>query len=315
MSGLVKESRTDGHATLTLSSASGDLEAVYAPGVGMVCCSLRHQGEELLGQRGGLEAYAEKGSTFGIPLLYPWANRLAAMSYAFDGTGVTLDPEKSPLHFDSAGLPMHGLLGASAYWDVTEAGAKDGAALLQARLDFSAHDELANAFPFRHMLEMEVSLDDQGLSVTTTVIPTGDDRVPVAFGYHPYLALPGGSRDGVQIELPVTRHALLEASGIPSGASEPANGEMAALGNREFDDLFDQLSDPKKFTLSGPGRTLELNFEQGYNFTQVYAPADQPFICFEPMTSPTNALISDDRLASVAPGEQFQASFRISLSS
>ena len=169
MSGLVKESRTDGHSTLTLSSASGDLEAVYAPGVGMVCCSLRHQGEELLGRRGGLEAYAEKGSTFGIPLLYPWANRLAAMSYAFDGTGVTLDPEKSPLHFDSAGLPMHGLLGASAYWDVTEAGAKDGAALLQARLDFSAHDELAGAFPFRHMLEMEVSLDDQGLSVTTTV--------------------------------------------------------------------------------------------------------------------------------------------------
>lgn len=78
MSASVTESTTDGHTTLTLTSASGELEAVYAPSVGMVCCSLRRNGDELLGQRGGLEAYAKKGSTFGIPLLYPWANRLAA---------------------------------------------------------------------------------------------------------------------------------------------------------------------------------------------------------------------------------------------
>ena len=117
-----------------MTSSSGELEAVYAPGVGMVCCSLRHRGEELLGQRGGLEAYATKGSTFGIPLLYPWANRLAAMNYSFEGVDVTLSADESPLHFDSAGLPMHGLLGASPYWEVVEAGESGGAALLQARL-------------------------------------------------------------------------------------------------------------------------------------------------------------------------------------
>ena len=38
--------------------------------------SLTHRGEELLGQRGGLPAYRERGATFGIPLLHPWANRL-----------------------------------------------------------------------------------------------------------------------------------------------------------------------------------------------------------------------------------------------
>ena len=56
-----------------------------------------------------------------------------------------------------------------------------------------------------------------------------------------------------------------------------------------------------------------LDFEGGYNFTQVYAPPEQPFICFEPMTAPTNALISSDHLSSVAPGEQFKATFRISV--
>ena len=64
-------------------------------------------------------------------------------------------------------------------------------------------------------------------------------------------------------------------------------------------------------TLSGPGREIALEFEGGYHFTQVYAPTDQPFICFEPMTAPTNALISGDRLGSVAPGEQFRAIFKL----
>ncbi|MCW2958793.1 MAG: aldose 1-epimerase [Solirubrobacterales bacterium] len=34
---------------------AGDLEATWLPGHGMVGASLRHRGEELLGQRGGLE--------------------------------------------------------------------------------------------------------------------------------------------------------------------------------------------------------------------------------------------------------------------
>jgi len=44
LAAAVTESTTDAHATLTLTSASGELEAVYAPGVGMVYCSLRRCG-------------------------------------------------------------------------------------------------------------------------------------------------------------------------------------------------------------------------------------------------------------------------------
>ena len=46
----------------------------------MVCCSLRHRGAELLDRGQGVEAYAQRGKTMGIPLLYPWANRLAGPS-------------------------------------------------------------------------------------------------------------------------------------------------------------------------------------------------------------------------------------------
>ena len=41
--------------------AAGALEASFAPAAGMVCHSLRHDGEELLAQRDGVEGYVRTG--------------------------------------------------------------------------------------------------------------------------------------------------------------------------------------------------------------------------------------------------------------
>ena len=60
----------------TVTISSPELQATFVPGAAMLCSSLRHEGDELLAQRSGVHAYAEHGSTMGIPLLYPWANRL-----------------------------------------------------------------------------------------------------------------------------------------------------------------------------------------------------------------------------------------------
>ena len=43
----------------------------------MIGTSLADDGVELLGQRRGLDAYVTDGKTMGIPMLYPWANRLS----------------------------------------------------------------------------------------------------------------------------------------------------------------------------------------------------------------------------------------------
>src|SRR3954452_23115221 len=97
----------------------------------MVGASLTHRGEELLGQRNGLPAYEAKGSTMGIPLLHPWANRLARTHYEGAGKSVTIDPDSPRVKLDPNGLPIHGLLTASPHW---RGDTQDGA--LQARLDF-----------------------------------------------------------------------------------------------------------------------------------------------------------------------------------
>jgi galactose mutarotase-like enzyme len=304
----VEETTREGYPALLLKD--GDLQATFAPKLGMIGASLVHEGEELLGQRNGLPAYEARGSTMGIPLLYPWANRLQGFTYEAAGKHVTIDPDSPLVKLDEHGIPIHGLLTASPHWQphTTCEGT------LQATLDYGAHPELLEAFPFPHELQMEIALSGGNrLTVTTTVIANQQSPVPVSFGYHPYLALPGIPRPDWHIELPVTQHLVLDDHSIPTGATEDADISPGPLGDATYDDGYAGLTgDPPTFVLEGGGRRIELSFVSGYEFAQVYAPPDQDVICFEPMTAATNALLAGG-LQTLEPGEQAQAAFSIAV--
>jgi aldose 1-epimerase len=170
---------------VTLRDPSSPLSAVYVPGAGMIATSLSDGGAELLGQRRGLDAYVSAGKTMGIPLLYPWANRLSARTYDVGGETVTLGPDAYGVRPDNNGLPIHGLLAAYPGWQTQQ----DSDQKLTAVLDFGAQEELHESFPFPHLLELTLELSDRTLTVSTTVTPTTDKAVPLAYGYHPYLVL------------------------------------------------------------------------------------------------------------------------------
>lgn len=218
---MVGERNEDGFAALTLESeALGGVEAIFVPEAGMVCCSLRHRGEELLGQRGGLNRYVESGSTMGIPFLHPWANRLGRGEFEIAGRAVNLDLPDLSLKRDGAGLPMHGLLTAARGWKVERHGEFDGGGVLAAGFDFGAYPALLAAFPFPHWVELEATLLGPVLTIVTTLRNDGDADLPVSFGFHPYLRLPGAKRGEWEMEAPVReRLELVPTSCRPAGAS------------------------------------------------------------------------------------------------
>ena len=292
-----------------LRSASRELEATLAPAANLVCASLRHRGAELLGQRGGVEAYVEKSSTMGIPLLHPWANRLAAPAYRVSGTEVRFDPASPLIKLDPGGLPIHGVAPRRLRWEVEESEPE----WLSARLRWEDEDLLA-VFPFRHELVTRVWIGDDGLSYRTTLRPTGEQPVPVAFGYHPYLVLPGVPRTEWEIELPVTRRLDLDARGIPTGEVDVVEESPGPLRERTYDDGYVDVAPGAAFVLAGGGRRLAIVFGEGYPCAQVFAPADQELIAYEPMTAPTNALLTGDRLPLAEPGAEFSAGFRLEVS-
>jgi aldose 1-epimerase len=292
----------------TCSLSAGDLEAVFWPEAGMLGVSLRHRGAELLRRIDNLDAARAKGSTAGIPLLYPWANRLASLRYRAAGRDVVLDPSSPQLHFDDRGLAMHGVPWGLLAWEVVEAKADS----VLARFAWDHPDPLA-VFPFPHGLQISVSLNSDSLILQTSVFANAGSPVPISFGFHPYFGLPQLPRAQWRLQLPAMRKLLLDAHGIPTGKQESFGPFDSMLANTSFDDGFASLDEQPAFSLSGAGRKITVTFLEGFPYAQVYAPIDKDFIALEPMTAPANALASGEGLRILAPGAQFHSSFRISV--
>ena len=309
---VIEQILFQGYPAHALIARESDVEAVFAPQIGMIGCSLTHGGEELLGHRGGLARYEATGSTMGIPLLHPWANRLAGLTYTAAGRTVRLDPDSPLVRTDPNGLPIHGVVNASPYWELGGTAAGDDAARLSARLDFAAHPELLVAFPFPHAIEIDVALRDATLTIRTTVA-AGESELPLSYGYHPYLRLPDVPRADWHVEVPLTQRLVLDERMIPTGATEEVEPFAGPLGERTFDDGYAGATDGTRFALAGGGRRIAVELVDGYRFAQVYAPESEDVICFEPMTAPTNALASGQDLELVPPGETRSATFAISV--
>ncbi len=290
-------------APLTIENEAGDLTAVIHPAAGMLLSSLRHRGDELLGQRRGIAAYLEHGKTMGIPLLYPWANRLGEDTFTVPGTGVQLDLEgaRAGLRRDPNGLPMHGVLAAERGWSWTPIDGFRVPSGVVGRFDFAGRPDLMASFPFAHAVEYRVELSDNALALSIAV-QAGAGPVPVAHGLHPYLTLPGVPREAWTVELPAREHLTLDARGLPAGPSEREPAWTGALGTRTFDDAYDGLAPGAAWVLEGGGRRITTTFDTGYPAAQVFAPADDAVICFEPMAAPTNALVTGRSLRVVPAG-------------
>lgn len=275
-----------GFETVTLHDRSSALTATFIPSAGMIATSLSDNGEELLGQRSGLQAYVSAHKTMGIPLLYPWANRLSGTRYRVGTTEVSLTPGTGGVHTDGHGAPIHGTLAGEPGWQVGE----QTQSTLTAELDFGSRPDLLACFPFPHVLGLAIRLADRTLTVRTTVTATTDVAVPLCFGFHPYLQLPGVARAEWSIETPEMQSRPVDECGIPTGTTVPHPAATGLLGDGVYDDGFDEVADGAVFAVSGGGRRIEVRFDQGYPAAQIYAPTADDVICFEPMAAPTDAL-------------------------
>ncbi|BBX32084.1 aldose 1-epimerase [Mycolicibacterium mageritense DSM 44476 = CIP 104973] len=291
---------------VTLHDPSSSLTATYVPVAGMVCTSLADDGVEFLGQRRGLQAYISSGKTMGIPILYPWANRLSASKYGINGAVVTLTPGVAGVRTDEHGVPIHGVLAANPGWLVIEQTDNK----LVAVLDWGGKPRLLATFPFPHILTMSVTLADRTLTVDTTVMPSTAASVPLCFGYHPYLKLPDVPREQWQLQTPTMRHLPVDNWGIPTGETAEWPGGTELLKTTELDHGFDQVRDGSVFAISGGGRRVEVTFNRGYQAAQLFAPGNDDVIGIEPMAAPTDALRRGNYPMAV-PGKPETSTFSI----
>jgi aldose 1-epimerase len=262
-----------------------------------------------------------KPALAGNPFLAPWANRLDQDAFYANGKKYALNSELGNIRRDQNKNPIHGLLAFSPHWRVVGVRAHAGAAEATSRLEYWKHPDLMAQFPFAHTIEMTYRLSDGALEVETRLENHAAEPMPVAIGYHPYFQVHDAPRDQWRAHVAARERMLLSKLLIPTGELQPANlADVVSLGGTQLDDVFTNLvrgADGRaEFWVQGERQKISVIYGPKYPVAVVYAPPGRGFICFEPMTAPTNALnlahqgIYKD-LQSVPPGGEWRESFWI----
>jgi aldose 1-epimerase len=287
--------QVDGMEIVRLADRERAIEVRIVPSVGNIAYEFTVNGQNVLWFPYGSPAELKaKPVLCGIPFLAPWANRIDGNSYWVNGREYSLNPALGNLRLDSHQKPIHGLLLFSPLWVPQSYGADARSAWSCSRLEFWKHPELMAQFPFAHEIVMTHRLENGALQVETTMLNRSAEPIPVAVGFHPYFQLHDCPRDEWTAHLAARDHLLLDASLIPTGAREPSPfSDPHPLRARPLDDGFANLvldSDGRaRFWAAGTTQKITVAYGSQFSIAVVYAPAGHGYICFEPMSAPTNA--------------------------
>jgi aldose 1-epimerase len=259
------------------------------------------------------EEFLERPTSYGIPLLFPFPNRLRDGRFRFRGQSYSINP------------PRHGLVRDKA-WKVLEAGASNQqGAWVRSAIDASDYpDQMLRQFPFPFRLEVTWRLKDGRLEMEAVAQNTGQEDMPAGFGIHPYFRRP------VRGRLLVPAHKRWElVDSLPTGNLLDVEGSYdlrngADIAGLQLDDIFtdviadsDDIARCRLDDLENLLRT-EIEFKASeFPDVVVYTPpAPRAALCLEPNTCPTDAFNLHDRgIASnvIVLGAGHQVRFKISI--
>jgi aldose 1-epimerase len=311
-----RETTESGMTVVQLDDATHGVSVSIVPSFGNRAIRMLVRGQNILHVPfDDLARLKADRSLNGIPFLAPWANRMPEGFWA-NGKRHVFDTTLDSIRRDGNGIPIHGMLTASPFWQVVECKADEKSAHVTSRLEFWRHAELMTNWPIAHSYEMTHRLSSGVLEVSVTVINRAAEAMPIAVGFHPYFRIPGVPIAEAFAHIPARLHVETDSKLVATGETTPVDfPERGSLADHHFDDGFTGLTG-KVFYVEGRGKRIEVEFGPKYTVAIVYAPPGQDFICFEPMSAITNGvnLAHEGKYAglqSVAPGGRWSESFRV----
>lgn len=318
----IEKTTVDSVEVYVLRDQAHATEVRVVPGIGNNSYEMTVKGQKVFwSPYQTLGEFAAKPAHLGNPLLWPWANRIDGASYWVGGRQYSLDLTVGNVNPGPNNTPIHGLLVYTKLWQVKSSKADGHGASLTARIEFWRHPELMAQFPFAHNIEMTYRLANGALEVETAIENLSTGPLPVSLGYHPYFQITDAPRDEWRVHLPAKDRLALSNRLIPTGEKSPnPYADPLKLEGVSLDDVFDGLvrdADGKsRFWVEGKKQRITVEYGPHYEVAVVYSPKGRGFICFEPMTGPTNAFNAAHAgwykgLQSVAPGTTWKESFRV----
>jgi aldose 1-epimerase len=282
-----------------------------------------------------LDALRASPGLNGVPLLWPYANRLDEQAFYANGTKYSFDTGLG--NTGRGAIPIHGFLTNTKEWRVVDLRADADGAWVTSRLEFYRYPRFMKQFPFAHVLTMTYRLADGALEVRTAIENLSTESMPVTVGFHPYFQLTDSERDDWTLAIRGRTHWLLDARTIPTGETQPVTAlvpDPHRVPVRDFPNLDDVFTDLERdaqgraaFTLKG--RQQEIDVVVGPKFTTMLVltrtggarrggPASPTpgSVALEPMAAVSNAMNLAEQgrykdLQYVPPGGTWEESFWI----
>jgi aldose 1-epimerase len=226
----------------------------------------------------------------GIPVLFPFPNRIRDGRFTWDGKQYQL-----PLNDSTAKNAIHGFACRSA-WRTTASGCDATSAWLamefQASVDAPASRPL---WPADHRLALTVLLRQDRLRLTATVTNPDRAALPFGLGYHPYFKL--ATQEGEAVA-PASAFWQLQAS-LPTGQRLPVDeardlNHPRPVRQLQLDDVLTQLPpgpvSPDGLVFRGRCGRVSLWTSLIFRELVAFTPAHRQALCLEPYTCTTDAI-------------------------
>lgn len=255
----------------------------------------------------------EHAPVFNGAVLVPWPNRLRDGLYTVDGT-----EQQLPISEPGRGTALHGLA-CWQRWRAVETA--DDAVTLELALP------ARKGWPFQLVTRATYALGPDGLRITVRTRNVGAGTAPYGVGFHPWLSTGGAALDECTVRVDAATHVTVDDRLLPTG-TEPVAGDYDLREPRTLRglDLDDAWTDPVRdadgrawIRLGRPdGSTAAVWMDESMDCWQVctadHIPEHERMgLAAEPMSCYADAFNSGDRLVRLAPGDEHEVRWGITL--
>jgi aldose 1-epimerase len=236
------------------------------------------------------------GAGNGIPILFPFPNRIGKATFTFQGRTFQLPA-------NNGANAIHGFA-VDAPWDVTEHKADANAASIVGHYQISRNSpRMLSHWPADASLQVRYDLAGRRLTMTITVSnPTATD-LPYGFGIHPYFRLPfppAGDLDRTRVIIPASKFWVLKDF-LPTGETRPVDDRLdfragQPMSGLKLDDVLTAVETPGgrgtcRLVDLAKDAEFQLGFDRAIREVVVYTPPGKPgVISLEPYTQTTDAI-------------------------
>jgi aldose 1-epimerase len=238
----------------------------------------------------------ERPSGHGIPLLFPFPNRIRAGRFSWNGRDFEIPLSHAP--HDGAGNAIHGFC-LDRPWRVTSRGADFAVGVFELAKD--APDRLAY-WPADFRIEVRYQVRGPKLRADVRLVNPSAVPLPWGFGTHPYFKLPLGakSRPSHCLVLAPAGEEWELVDCLPTGRRLPISQpkdlrDGAYFDVLKMDDVLTGLPGGQTIVECGimdevAGLQIMQQWGPAFREIVVYTPPGRNAVCLEPYTCPTDAI-------------------------